>query len=203
MGPGKVGSCWGLDTGQLPDPRSLSPAELRRLQRRAEEERIPRAGSSPAPAARVPTAGAWGGSQGGAESGGYLSPSELRPTAAGRGGRAVRPQDWATGYGKEARTALQVAPPCSLKFAAGEEPTRSSHSSRRPRLGRINSGSPHPRRVRRPLPLGAPAPLGSRIPSLVSIPPSARAPAPSLCAGSPTRRERKVNGQPNHKDKLP
>lgn len=176
VGPGKVGSCWGPDAGRLPGPPSPPPSQLRRLQHRAGEERIPRAGSAPAPAARAPTADAWGGSQGGAESGGHRSPSKLGPAAAGRGGRAVRPADWAAGYAKEARSALQVAPPRSLKFAAGEG-TDSVHPPRPAPAARPDQLSlPSPSARPAATPLGSPAPLGSRIPSPVSIPPSARAP---------------------------
>lgn len=63
------------------------------------------------------------------------------------------------------------------------------------------AGSPQPRplswRVQRPFPSGLSSRSGPRIPSPVSIPPCSRAlSAPPLRAGSPARRERKVNRQP-------
>lgn len=163
VGPGKVGSRWGLDTGKLPAPQS----QLRWLHHRAEEERIPRAGSpSPLPPLSFPSRKTWRGPQGGAESGSYLSPSELGTHCS----LAVRPEDGAPGDGEEARTALQVAPPRSLKFAAGEgtdsvlllPPAR---SSARPHLG---GSSAH-------FPLGS-HPTRSRIPSGLHPSPRPRAP---------------------------
>lgn len=98
-----------------------------------------------------------------------------------------------------------MAPPGCLKFEAGEE--ADSVLSQPPACGSARPGV-----LSFAVILGrsyAHFPLGSRparvpIPSPVCIFPCARAPpAPSLLAGSPARRELKVNGQRNHKDKLP
>ena len=94
-----------------------------------------------------------------------------------------------------------MAPPGCLNFALEKGPALSS--LRRPPaapLVRVSSASPSSSAGPTPTSLSARIP----IPSPVSISPCAGAPpAPSLLAGSPARRERKVNGQPNHKDKLP
>lgn len=91
-----------------------------------------------------------------------------------------------------------MAPPRCLKFAAGggassvfpRPPARGSAPRGRLSLASsLGASSRH-------FPAGS-RPRGSQIPSPVSIPPCARAPpAPSLRAGSPARRERKVNARP-------
>lgn len=98
-----------------------------------------------------------------------------------------------------------MAPPGCLKFEAGE--AAGSVLPQPPARGSASAGVLGFAVIL--CPSYAHCPLGSRparvpIPSPVCIFPCARAPpTPSLLAGSPPRRERKVNGEPNHKDKLP
>lgn len=93
---------------------------------------------------------------------GPLQPGAARP--------AVRPEDWAAGVGE----ALQVAPPRSLKFAAGEEtdsilPLPPARGSTRPGRLSLGGSSAH-------FPLGTrPAPVADRLSGL----------HPSLCPRAP------------------
>lgn len=112
-------------------------------------------------------------------------PVQARAHCSPARGRAVRPEDRANGYGKEARTALQVAPPCSLKFAAGEgidsvlplqpAPRGLAGSTRAP-LTLGGSGGHSPRGSR---PARVPDPLSGLHPSWCPRPPPPPQPAPS------------------------
>lgn len=177
------------------------------LSQGAGKERIPRAGSpSPLRLLSSPPRNTWRRSQGWGQSRAVtFPPPNSGPTAARHGGAGGITRGLGTegrGGGKEGASggSSWLFKLCAREGAGSVLPPPPARGSARPgvlSLASILCGS------------YAHFPLGSRparipIPSPVSISPCAGAPpAPSLLTGSPARRERKVNGQPNHKDKLP
>lgn len=141
----------------------------------------------------------------GAETSGYPSPSNSGPTPA-RGGwaggmtRGLDTGRWGGGRNRASGGSSSLFKVCGRRRSRLCPPPNLPHGPGRglaARLGRVASASPSSSARPTATCLSAPAPRGSRIPSPVSIPPCGRAPpAPSLRAGSPARREQKVNEQP-------
>lgn len=188
----KVGPRWGLSTDKLPSFQASEPRCVDQAQGR---EGAHREGGRPFPAqaALIPTAGSLERIAGvGAETGGCPSPSNSRPTPALGGEAGGMTRGLGTGgWGEDENGASGGS--SSLFKVCGRQKSRLCA----PQCRRLASASPSSPARPTATSLSAPAPRGSRIPSPASIPPCARAPpAPSLRAGSPARREQKVNEQP-------
>lgn len=170
---------------------SNPPMPVRLAQPQGREGKA-RGGPSPLPLRSSPPPKAGRGSQGGGRDRRSIPTSKLGAQwcparCVGRNDRGMGTTGWGGGK-KGASGGSSLFKVCGRQRSRLRPPPAASP---RFRSARTPQPRPLPRRVLRPLPSRAREPLDPLQPSQC---PSA--PAPSLRAGSPARRERKVNGQP-------